>query len=90
LAQQRAAFGEQRADRREQEVAVRADPATEHDERDVRHRGDRDDVLRDPAGLLVATAHASSSFARAARKIARASNGGVVDAIRTWFWPPRT
>jgi hypothetical protein len=41
------------ADRLEQQVAVGAQPAAEHDQLDVGHRGQRDDVQRDPARLLV-------------------------------------
>ena len=46
--------GELRPDPVVEEVAaVRADPAAEDDEPDIGHRGDRRDVQRDPACLLV-------------------------------------
>ena len=68
---------EQAPHRVEQQVAVRAEPAAEDDERHVGHRGDRDEVQRDAArGLVDDRAPRAGRCARAAEKIARASNGG--------------
>ena len=69
------------ADRLEQQVAVRAEPAAEDDERDVGDRRDRDDVQRDPArdlrddvcGERVARPRRGEDVARR-RRAARASS----------------
>ena len=66
--------GEQRPDRLEQQVAVRADAAAEHDEADVRDRRDRGDVQRDPARHLGDHGlRASAISARARRRRPRAA-----------------
>ena len=61
-----------RPDRLEQQVAVRADAAAEHDQRDVGDGGDRHDVERDPPRDLGDHACATGSPRRARRRTPRA------------------
>ena len=64
--------GEQLADRREQQVAVRADAAAEHDQLDVGHRRDRHDVARRSAAPPRRPRRARARRPRARRRRSRA------------------